>query len=68
MRQISGKELCKIVERHGWQFERSKGSHRTYSKRPNPNILSIPVHGNRPLKPGTLRDLLNKAGIDPNTL
>jgi predicted RNA binding protein YcfA (HicA-like mRNA interferase family) len=32
MKQISGKELAKALERHGWLLLRVKGSHHVYGK------------------------------------
>jgi predicted RNA binding protein YcfA (HicA-like mRNA interferase family) len=63
MKSISGKELTKIVERHGWQFQRIKGSHHIYSKPGTIVRLSIPVHGNKLLKIGLLKHLLKMAGL-----
>jgi len=63
MKSISGKELTKIVERHGWHFQRIKGSHHIYAKEGSIVRLSIPVHGNKPLKFGLLKHLLKMAGL-----
>ncbi len=68
MKSISGKHLCKVVERHGWVLKRIRGSHHIYSLPGNPNILTIPVHGNKDLKQGTLRKLLNYAGLTEDDL
>ena len=44
MKSISGKKLCKIVEKKGWILKKITGSHHIYEK-PNDNkIISIPVH------------------------
>jgi len=32
MKSISGKALCKIIERYGWQLKRISSSHHTYTK------------------------------------
>jgi predicted RNA binding protein YcfA (HicA-like mRNA interferase family) len=68
MKSISGKELAKILEDHGWDFLRVRGSHHIYGKIGSVVRLSIPIHGNRPLKSGLLRHLLKMAGIDENEL
>ena len=41
MRAISGKVLCKIVERYGWELKRVTGSHHIYAKQDVDSILSI---------------------------
>lgn len=63
MNSISGKELARIVERHGWNLLRIHGSHHVYGKPGNIVRLSIPVHGNRPLKIGLLNHLLKMASL-----
>lgn len=63
MRQISGKELARAVERHGWTLLRTTGSHHIYGKQGLVVRLSIPIHANRPLKVGLLRHLLKQAGL-----
>jgi predicted RNA binding protein YcfA (HicA-like mRNA interferase family) len=64
MKSISGKELAKILEGHGWIFLRVRGSHHIYGKPGSVVRLSIPIHSNRPLKSGLLRHLLKMAGIE----
>lgn len=63
MKPISGKALCKIVERKGWELKRITGSHHIYAKKEVNTILSIPVHGNRDLPVGTLKSILKDAGL-----
>lgn len=68
MRTISGKELARTVERHGWQLLRVHGSHHIYGKTGSPVRLSIPIHRNKPLKIGLLKHLLQQAGLGPADL
>lgn len=63
MKSISGKELARAVERRGWQLLRLAGSHHIYGKEGSIVRLSIPIHGNKPLKTGLLRHLLKMAEI-----
>lgn len=63
MKVISGKTLCKIVERNGWELKRVTGSHHIYSKEGVDAILSIPVHSNRDLPKGTLKSIMKDAEI-----
>ena len=63
MKQISGKELAKALERHGWLLLRVKGSHQVYGKTGSIIRLSVPVHGNTPLKIGLLKHLLKLAEL-----
>ncbi|WP_299411408.1 type II toxin-antitoxin system HicA family toxin [Acaryochloris sp. IP29b_bin.148] len=68
MRSVSGKQLCKIVERKGWILKRVTGSHHIYAKVDVGEILSIPVHKNRDLKIGTLRALMKIAQLSEEDL
>lgn len=68
MKFVSGKALCKIVERHGWVLKRITGSDRIYAKSGVKVILSIPLHSNRDLPVGTLRSLLRDAGLNETDL
>ena len=68
MKSISGARLCRILERHGWELRRVRGSHHVYAHPGNPAILTVPVHGNRDLKLGTLRRLLKDAGLTEDDL
>jgi predicted RNA binding protein YcfA (HicA-like mRNA interferase family) len=63
MRAVSGKELTRILEHHGWELLRIQGSHHIYGKAGSAVRLSVPVHGNRPLRIGLLRHLLKMAGL-----
>lgn len=64
MRSLSGKELARLVESHGWQLLRIHGSHHIYGKSGNIVRLSIPIHGNTPLKLGLQKHLLKMAGLE----
>jgi predicted RNA binding protein YcfA (HicA-like mRNA interferase family) len=68
MRSLSGKELSKLLERHGWALLRIHGSHHIHGKPGSVVRLSVPVHGNRPLKLGLQRHLLKMAGLDPESV
>ena len=68
MKAISGREFCRILERHGWELLRVHGSHHYYGREGVDVKLSVPVHGNRSLKPGLLRGLLKAAGLSEGDL
>jgi predicted RNA binding protein YcfA (HicA-like mRNA interferase family) len=57
MRAIAGREFARMIERRGWQLLRISGSHHIYGKPGSIVRLSVPIHGNRPLKTGPLRHL-----------
>ncbi|MBA4418808.1 MAG: hypothetical protein C0392_13000 [Syntrophus sp. (in: bacteria)] len=64
MKSISGKELCKVLEKNGWLLKTIHGSHHVYMKAERNERISIPVHGNKDLKAGMLKAIMKIAGID----
>jgi predicted RNA binding protein YcfA (HicA-like mRNA interferase family) len=68
MKSISGKRLCKVIERKGWVLKRVTGSHHIYEKAGVEQILSIPVHRDQDLKVGTLKALMKIAQLSEEDL
>ena len=68
MKSISGKELSRLLERRGWLLLRVNGSHHIYGKTGSIVRLSVPVHGNHPMKTGLLKHLLKLAEPSENEL
>lgn len=68
MKAVSGKEFARVVDRHGWQLLRVHGSHHINGKTGSIVRLSIPIHGNKPLKTGLLKHLLKRAGLPESNL
>jgi len=68
MKSISGKKLCKIVERKGWILKKVTGSHHIYEKLSENKIISIPVHRNQDLKLGTLKSIMKIAELSEDDL
>mgnify|MGYP001470717434 CR=1 FL=1 len=60
---MSGKELARLLEQHGWVLQRIRGSHHLYMKHGNTTRISVPIHGNAPLKTGLLHFLLKQADL-----
>ena len=58
---ISGKELVKLLKRHGWSLSRIAGSHHIMEK--GNNTVSIPVHGNKSLGKGLESKLFKITGV-----
>lgn len=68
MKSVSGKELARKLEQNGWMLLRIQGSHHIYGKSGSIVRLSVPVHGNKPLKIGLLKHLLKMAGLSEEEL
>jgi predicted RNA binding protein YcfA (HicA-like mRNA interferase family) len=68
MKSVSGKYLCKVLERHGWRLQRVSGSHYIYEKDGVEEIIVVPVHANRDLRIGTLKTILRTSGLTEKDL
>jgi predicted RNA binding protein YcfA (HicA-like mRNA interferase family) len=68
MRSITGREFVRMIERRGWQLLRINGSHHIYGRLGSVVRLSVPIHGNRPLKTGLLGHLAKLAEIPDDEL
>ena len=68
MKAVSGKQLTRILEEKVWSLLRIKGSHHIYGGHGTTVRLSVPVHGNKPLKSGLLKHLLQIAGLRESNL
>ena len=68
MKAFSGKTFCRILEGKGWELKRINGSHHIYAKAGKNARISMPVHGNTPLKLGLQRQLMKIAWIDESEL
>jgi predicted RNA binding protein YcfA (HicA-like mRNA interferase family) len=68
VKQVSGKELARAVQKKGWSLARIQGSHHIYAMLGRRERIVIPIHGNRPLKLGLLRCLMKIAGLTEDDL
>ena len=68
MKSLSGRDFARILERRVWTLLRVSGSHHIYGKSGSVVRLSVPIHGNKPLKVGLLRHLVKLAEISDDEL
>lgn len=68
MKQLSERELARIVQQRGWRLARIQGSHHGFTMAGRRERLVIPIHGNRPLKVGLLRSLMKIGGLEESDL
>ncbi|MBI4015114.1 MAG: type II toxin-antitoxin system HicA family toxin [Candidatus Aenigmarchaeota archaeon] len=59
---ISGKEMGKILEKHGFVFVRQSGSHLHYWSEEKLRLVTVPNHPELAL--GTLLSILKQASLD----
>jgi predicted RNA binding protein YcfA (HicA-like mRNA interferase family) len=63
LKQISGKDFCRLLTDQGWSLARIKGSHHIFFKDGVRERIVVPIHGNKPLKIGLLKAQMKIAGI-----
>jgi predicted RNA binding protein YcfA (HicA-like mRNA interferase family) len=57
------RDLEKMLRTAGFTFDHAVGSHYTY-EHPTKGKITVPFHGsNMEIAPGTLKDILKKAGL-----
>ncbi|MBI1291215.1 addiction module toxin, HicA family [bacterium] len=60
---MTGKEMLKLLQKHGWHVVRIRGSHHIVAKDGVPFTIPVPVHGNEILPRGTEHQILKSAGL-----
>ena len=61
---LKGREIIRALESAGFSIVRSKGSHRMLQSSGNPvRLVTVPDHGAKELKRGTLRAIIRQAGL-----
>lgn len=65
--RLTGKQLGRVLERTGWELDRTTGSHFIYVRPNTPKTLSVPQH-RRAMSIGTLSRLLKDADISREEL
>jgi len=61
---VSGKRVVQALTRSGFRIERIAGSHHLLVFGGDPaRAVTVPVHANRDLKPGTLRSIIRQTGF-----
>lgn len=60
---LNGREVIRALERAGFVLDEIEGSHHVLIHESMARRVSVPVHGGRDLKPGTLRGIIRDAGL-----
>ncbi len=63
LRVLSGREVCKIMARHGFEQVRQKGSHLIMQKKEGNTTITVPVPDHDELKMGTLLGIIRQSGL-----
>ncbi len=60
---VTGKQAISAFEKVAFAVVSVNGSHHNMKREGHRFLLTVPVHGNKPLKRGTLRRLIRDAGL-----
>jgi predicted RNA binding protein YcfA (HicA-like mRNA interferase family) len=61
---MKGSELLRLLKRDGWYVVRQQGtSHAIMRHDTKPGQLTVPVHGSKEIRKGTLKSILTEAQI-----
>lgn len=61
---VNGRETIRALERAGFVLVRIKGSHHVMEHPQHPTrTTTVPVHGAKALRKGTLRSILKQTGL-----
>ena len=63
LRVLSGKEVCKIMSKHGFQEVRRKGSHIIMQKKDGDTTITVPVPNHDELRTGTLSGIIRQSNL-----
>ena len=63
LKVFSGKEICRILARHGFKEVRRKGSHVVMQKQLTDTTITVPVPNHTEIKIGTLTAIIRQSGI-----
>lgn len=63
LRVLSGNDVCKILERHGFIEVRRRGSHIAMQQRTPESTVTIPMPDHKELRSGTLMSIIRQSAL-----
>lgn len=57
------KQIIKLIEEDGWQYKRTKGSHRVYKHSTKPGVVVVPGKLSKQIAIGTEISILKQAKL-----
>lgn len=64
LRVMSGKDVCTILQRHGFSEVRRRGSHIVMQRvSDDGGTTTVPVPDHKEVKKGTLRSIIRQSGV-----
>jgi len=58
------RDLLKLLEKDGWFWKRTSGSHRVYKHPSKSGTVIVAYHGAKDIPEGTLKSILKQAGLE----
>lgn len=63
LRVLSGHEVCRILQKHGFEKVQQRGSHMVMQRRAESGTITVPVPDHPELKTGTLLSIVRQSGL-----
>jgi predicted RNA binding protein YcfA (HicA-like mRNA interferase family) len=63
LRVLSGREVCQILQQHGFVEVRRRGSHIVMQRRTAAGSVTVPIPDHRELAIGTLLSIIRQSGV-----
>jgi predicted RNA binding protein YcfA (HicA-like mRNA interferase family) len=60
---LSGREVCAILERHGFVRVRQRGSHIAMQRATDGGTTTVPVPDHKEVRIGTLQSIIRQSGV-----
>lgn len=63
LKTLSGIDVCRILEAHGFEKVRQRGSHVVMQKRTSDSTVTVPVPDHKEIRKGTLMSIIRQSGV-----
>jgi len=63
LKVLSGRDVCAILDAHGFQHARQRGSHVVMQRTTASSTITIPVPDHKELRIGTLTAIIRQSGL-----
>ena len=63
LRVLSGRDVCRILEKHGFHEVRRRGSHVVMQRRTDTGTVTVPIPDHSELAIGTLLSIIRQSGV-----
>ncbi|WP_296811392.1 type II toxin-antitoxin system HicA family toxin [Thiocapsa sp.] len=63
LKVFSGKDICGILENHGFVKVRQRGSHIVMQKQLPATTITVPVPDHKEIRTGTLLSIIRQSGL-----